>query len=192
MEGTRRQAWTIWFTGLSGSGKSTLASGLAAHLEGLGLPHHVIDGDEIRRELCQDLGFSEKDRNENVRRIGYVAQLLNRHGVITIVAAISPYRTARDAVRCKCPLFIEVHVDCSISTLSKRDVKGLYKRALAGEISGFTGVSDPYEAPLNPEIYISSEVQSEEESIAFLIARLQELDCLPKQHEFAESESLSA
>ncbi len=188
----RRNAWTIWFTGLSGSGKSTLANALAAHLDHLALPHHVIDGDEIRRELCSDLGFSKEDRDENVRRIGYIAQLLNRHGVIAIVAAISPYRAARNAVRRKCPRFIEVHVDCPIAALSKRDVKGLYKRALAGEITGFTGISDPYETPARPEIQINSEEQSKEESIAFLISSLRELGCLPHLSEFPETKSLPA
>jgi adenylyl-sulfate kinase len=188
----RRNAWTIWFTGLSGSGKSTLANALAAHLDQLALPHHVIDGDEIRRELCRDLGFSKEDRDENVRRIGYIAQLLNRHGVITIVAAISPYRDARNTVRRKCPCFIEVHVDCPIAALAKRDVKGLYKRALAGEIAGFTGISDPYETPAKPEIHIDSEKQSKEESICFLISSLRDLGCLPHRSEFPESKSMPA
>jgi adenylyl-sulfate kinase len=171
--------WTIWFTGLSGSGKSTLSTALAKFLKELSLPHEVLDGDEVRRELCSDLGFSKKDRDENIRRIGYVCQLLNRHNVIAIVAAISPYREARDSVRTKCANFIEVHVDCSLQELVKRDVKGLYHRALAGELASFSGISDPYEAPLRPDIYVNSERESAEESLAVLLSKLEELHCLP-------------
>jgi adenylyl-sulfate kinase len=165
-------AWTIWFTGLSGSGKSTLASALAAHLRDLQLPHQLIDGDEIRRELCRDLGFSKHDRDENIRRIGYVAGLLNRHGVISIVAAISPYRDARDEVRAKIPRFFEVHVDCPMDVLIQRDVKGLYHRALAGELEHFTGISDPYEPPLAPDAYVNSGAQSEAGSFSVILAGL--------------------
>jgi adenylyl-sulfate kinase len=177
----RQKAWTIWFTGLSGSGKSTLAKALASYLADCSLAHEVIDGDEVRRELCSDLGFSKKDRDENVRRIGYVAQLLNRHGVIAVVAAISPYREARKNVRLKCSSFIEVHVDCSTAALVKRDVKGLYHRALAGEILAFSGISDPYEEPAHPDIYVNSERQTAEESLSVLISRLEELRCLPRR-----------
>jgi adenylyl-sulfate kinase len=165
-------AWTIWFTGLSGSGKSTLASALAAHLRNLKLPYELLDGDEIRRELCRDLGFSKQDRDENIRRIGYVARLLNRHGVISIVAAISPYRHARDEVRAKIPRFFEVHVDCPLDVLIQRDVKGLYHRALAGELDHFSGISDPYEPPLAPDAYVNSGAQSEAESLSVILARL--------------------
>jgi adenylylsulfate kinase len=186
---THRKATTIWFTGLSGSGKSTLAKALASHLDSLSLAHELIDGDEIRRELCKDLGYSKEDRDENVRRIGYIARLLNRHGVTAIVAAISPYRLARQQVRQRCSSFVEVHVDCSLATLASRDVKGLYAKALKGEIPFFSGVSDPYEEPLEPEIYINSETHTVEQSISLLIARLEELDCLPRAQMKAHSRS---
>lgn len=172
-------AWTIWFTGLSGSGKSTLASALAAHLGILGLDHELLDGDEIRRELCRDLGFSKQDRDENIRRIGYVAGLLNRHGVISIVAAISPYRDARDQVRSKIPCFFEVHVDCPLEVLIQRDVKGLYHRALAGELEHFSGISDPYEPPLAPDAYVNSGTQSRNESLSVILAGLAHLGWIP-------------
>ena len=173
-------AWTIWFTGLSGAGKSTLASTLANHLAEFSLPYELIDGDEIRRELSSDLGYSKEDRDENVRRISYLTRVLNRQGIISIVAAISPYREARLEARRKSSCFVEVHVDCPLQTLISRDVKGLYSRALDGRIAKFTGVSDPYEAPLNPEIYINSALQSEQESFSFLLSRLFELGCLPR------------
>ena len=183
-------AWTIWFTGLSGAGKSTLALLLAHHLRRLSISHEVIDGDEIRKEFCGDLGFSKRDRYENARRIGYVAKLINRHNVVAIVAAISPYRDVRDEVRAQIPKSIEAHVDCSLEILVERDVKGLYKRALAGEISRFSGVSDPYEAPLSPEIYLNSGLQSKEDSIALITSKLEELSWLPKSqlHHLARAE----
>ena len=173
-------AWTIWFTGLSGAGKSTLARLLADHLKGLSISHEVIDGDEIRKEFCGGLGFSKRDRYENARRIGYVAKLINRHNVVAIVAAISPYRDVRDEVRAQIPKSIEVHVDCSLQILVDRDVKGLYKLAMAGEIARFSGVSDPYEAPLSPEIYLNSGLQSKEDSIALVTSKLEDLGWLPK------------
>jgi adenylyl-sulfate kinase len=171
-------AWTIWFTGLSGAGKSTLASALANHLAEHYLACELIDGDEIRRELCSDLGYSKADRDENVRRISYVARVLNRHGVISIVAAISPYREARLEARRKSARFIEVHVDCPLQDLIQRDTKGLYAKALNGSIQKFTGISDPYEAPIDPEIYVNSALQSEEESLAHILAQLAELGLL--------------
>lgn len=173
------QAWTVWFTGLSGSGKSTLARALASYLDGLSIDYELIDGDEIRRDLCRDLGFTKKDRDENIRRIGYVARLLNRHHVVSIVAAISPFREARSQVRNKIPRFLEVHIDCSLPVLVKRDVKGLYKRALAGELKNFSGVSGPYEPPLRPDIYLNSGKQSEEECLALIVTRLEDLNWIP-------------
>ncbi len=163
-----------------------MAYALAAELRRLSLPHVVLDGDDIRGQICRDLSFSKEDRNENVRRIGYLAQLLNHHGVIAIVAAISPYQVARDAVRNNCPRFIEVHLDCSLETLLARDTKGLYKSAIAGRISHFTGISDPYEKPVQPEIYLNSDTQSEDESLSLLLSKLDELDCLPSQRESFE------
>ena len=166
------RALTIWFTGLSGAGKSTLARGLSRHLTKLGCGHEVLDGDELRRTLCQDLGFSKEDRDENVRRIAQAANELNRKGITAIVAAISPYREARARARTQCDQFVEVFVDCELEALIQRDPKGLYRRALAGEIQKFSGVSDPYEAPEKPDIYINSATQTEEESLALLIAKL--------------------
>jgi adenylyl-sulfate kinase len=171
--------WTIWFTGLSGSGKSTLACALSAHLKALNMGHELLDGDEVRRELCRDLGFSKEDRDENVRRIGYLARVLNRHGIICIVAAISPYRSARAEVRSKISQFLEVHVDCPLDVLIHRDVKGLYHRAISGELPYFTGVSDPYEPPLAPDAYVNSGSQSLEESLSVILARIEDRCWLP-------------
>jgi adenylyl-sulfate kinase len=172
-------AFTIWFTGLSGAGKSTLAKALAAHLADVSLPHHLLDGDEIRNGLCRDLGFSKRDRDENVRRIASASKLLNERGVICIVAAIAPYRAARLEAREICGRFVEVFVDCPLPTLIQRDTKGLYQRALAGELQQFTGVSDPYERPEAPDIYINSDSETEEESVGTLLTRLSDLRYLP-------------
>src|SRR6204780_660665 len=159
------EGFAIWLTGLSGAGKSTLAEHLAARLRAAGGNVELLDGDFVRTNLSQGLGFSREDRDTNIRRIGFVAELLARHGVIVIVAAISPYRDAREDVKRKIPRFIEVHVDCSIEVLTARDTKGLYKRALAGEIGNFPGISDPYEPPLNPSIVIHTDRESIEEAV---------------------------
>jgi adenylyl-sulfate kinase len=172
---TSRHDWTIWFTGLSGSGKSTLAQNLAAHLDQYGVPYELIDGDIVREGISRDLGYSKEDRDENIRRIGYIAGLLNRHNVVSIVAAISPYRDARADVRAKLPKFLEIHVDCPLDTLIRRDVKGLYHRALEGHIENFSGISDPYEAPPHPDVYVNSGYQTTEESLAVIIGKLEEL-----------------
>ncbi|MFY9615152.1 MAG: sulfate adenylyltransferase [Candidatus Dormiibacterota bacterium] len=164
---------TIWLTGLSGAGKSTISTALASELELRGKRVEILDGDVIRENLSKGLGFSKEDRDENIRRIGFVAQLLTRHGAFVLVAAISPYRDIRDEVRARIGDFVEVHVDCSIEELSRRDVKGLYAKALSGEIKNFTGVSDPYEAPLHPEVVVSSETQTVGESVADVLAALQ-------------------
>lgn len=179
----RSRAWTIWFTGLSGSGKTTLARALARHLDLLSTPHELLDGDELRKDLCRDLGFSKEDRCENVRRIGHVAGLLNRHNIVSIVAAIAPYRDSRDEVRARIANFVEVHVDCAVHTLAQRDAKGLYKRALAGEIKNFTGISDPYESPLNPEVYLNSGVQSEVSCFRMILSELRNRGFLPREVE---------
>ena len=173
-------AFTIWFTGLSGTGKSTLASALGSYLKNAGLPCELLDGDEIRHGLCRDLGFSKPDRDENVRRIAYVASLLNRHDVIAIVAVIAPYREARLKARKTCERFVEVFVDCPLQTLIQRDVKGLYGKALSGELKHFSGVSDPYERPEAPDIYLNSGRQSVEESIQLVVSKLIDLQYLPE------------
>lgn len=167
-------AVTIWLTGLSGAGKSTIARVLEDWLSAAGRPLELLDGDVVRTHLSAGLGFSKADRDTNVKRIGWVCQLLNRHGVDALVAAISPYREARDAVRAMVPNFVEVHVHAPIEVLAQRDVKGLYRKALAGEIANFTGVSDPYEAPLNPEITIRTDSGEQPDESALRILQLLE------------------
>lgn len=166
-------AYTLWFTGLSGSGKSTLSEKVNAELRRRGLKVELLDGDEVRTNLSKGLTFSKEDRDINVKRIGWVCNLLTRNGVWAITAAISPYRDVRDANRDLIGNFIEIYVECSIEKLTERDVKGLYKKALAGEIKNFTGVSDPYEAPLNPEIKVNSEKETVEESFKKIIGYLE-------------------
>src|SRR6266478_5705428 len=174
------EGFTLWFTGLSGAGKSTLAGMAADELRRLGYRVEVLDGDEVRTNLSKGLGFSKEDRDINIRRIGYVCNLLARNGVIAIAAAISPYRDVRDEVRSQHERFFEVFVRCTIDKLVERDVKGLYKKALAGEIKSFTGVSDPYEEPLKPELVVDSSTETVEQSLSRLIARLEELNYINK------------
>lgn len=159
------QGITVWLTGLSGSGKSTIANRLASRLRKSGARVEVLDGDVIRTNLSKGLGFSKQDRDTNIRRIGFVCSLLSRNGVIVIAAAISPYRKLRDEVRATTTNFVEVFTDCDMATLVRRDVKGLYRKALEGRIQNFTGVSDPYEEPLSPEVHTDSGIQTEEESV---------------------------
>jgi len=167
--------FTLWFTGLSGAGKSTLAAAVSAELRGRGIPVEVLDGDEVRQNLSRGLGFSREDRDINIRRIGYVAKLLTRNGVAVITAAISPYRAIRDEVRESIGAFLEVYVKASLDECIRRDTKGLYARALAGELPQFTGVSDPYEEPLSPELAIDTEREEVAESATRVIDRLLEL-----------------
>src|ERR1700720_1448141 len=134
------KGFTLWFTGMSGAGKSTISNLLESKLRALGAEVEVLDGDVVRTHLSQGLGFNKEDRDQNIRRIGFVCELLSRHGVIAIAAAISPYRAVRDEVRARIPDFVEVYVECPVEVLAERDVKGLYKKALAGEIPHFTGV----------------------------------------------------
>ena len=159
---------TVWLTGLSGAGKSTIAAEIATALRSQAHRVEVLDGDEVRRNLCADLGFSKEDRDTNIRRIGYVADLLTRNGVIVLVAAISPYREVREEVRDRIGRFVEVYVRCPLDELVHRDVKGLYRKALAGEIAHFTGVSDPYEEPEDPDI----EVDTSTEDVATSVDRV--------------------
>ena len=168
------KGFTLWFTGMSGAGKSTLSHALAQRLRECGAKVELLDGDAVRTHLSKGLGFSKEDRDENIRRIGFVCELLSRNGVIAIVAAISPYRAVREEVRARIANFIEVHVDCPLEVLAARDVKGLYKKALAGEIPNFTGVSDPYEPPLTPEITVNSAAETPEESLARIWQALRE------------------
>jgi len=168
------QALTLWFTGMSGAGKSTLSVRVADELRRRGVKLELLDGDEVRTNLSAGLTFSKEDRDLNVRRIAFVCHLLTRNGVSAISAAISPYREMRDhARRMIGKNFIEIYVECSVERLAQRDVKGLYKKALAGDIKNFTGVSDPYEPPLNPEVTVNSEKQAPDESFAQIMAYLE-------------------
>jgi len=170
---------TVWFTGLSGSGKSTIAEMLYHEFEARGMKTEILDGDEVRKNLSKGLGFSKEDRDTNIMRIGYVANLLTRNGVATICCPISPYKETRDACREMIgESFVEVHVHATLEELAEnRDPKGLYKKALAGEIKDFTGVdpNSPYEAPEDPELKVDTMVQSPEESLQFVLSRLKEL-----------------
>ena len=177
--------FTLWFTGLSGAGKTTLARLVDTDLRTRGMKVEVLDGDIIRTNLSKGLGFSKEDRDINIRRIGFVCDLLSRNGVTAIAAAISPYKEIRDEIRSSTTNFVEVYCECTLDVLIERDVKGLYKKALAGEIKNFTGVSDPYEAPENAEIRIDSGQQTVEESAAMIMARLDDLGYLPKPEEEA-------
>lgn len=148
--------FTCWLTGLSGAGKSTIAIELSKAFNILSIPCEVLDGDVIRKHLSSDLGFSPKDRETNVLRVGYLCSLLNKHGINTIVALISPFNATRDKLRQSLDKFIEIYVDCPLEECIQRDPKGLYKRALSGEIPEFTGISSPYESPLNPDIILKT------------------------------------
>jgi adenylyl-sulfate kinase len=169
------QGYVVWFTGLSGAGKSTLSQALKALL-GTERPVEILDGDEVRTHLSKGLGFSREDRDTNVRRIGYVARLLARNGAVAVTAAISPYQETRDEVRALAERdgveFVEVFADASIEVLSGRDVKGLYKKALAGELPHFTGVSDPYERPTKPDVVVHSDHESIDQSLSRIVAHL--------------------
>lgn len=171
----RERGFTLWFTGLPCSGKSTLAELVAKELEQSGRGVEILDGDRVRTNLTKGLGFSKQDRDENIRRIGFVCGLLSKHGVIAISAAISPYRAIREEVRSKIDTFVEVFVNTPLEVCIERDVKGMYKRALAGELKHFTGVSDPYEVPLCPELVVETQDESPEESAARVLAKLEEM-----------------
>ncbi|MFS8809662.1 adenylyl-sulfate kinase [Synechococcus sp. R65.1] len=167
-----RRGVTVWFTGLSGAGKTTLSCGVAQQLQALGLPVEVLDGDLMRQHLTKGLGFSKEDRDKNVRRIGFVAKMLTRHGVIVLVSAISPYRATRQEVRQQIGNFIEVFVDAPLEVCEQRDVKGLYRQARAGLIRNFTGIDDPYEPPECPEVVCKTAEQSIPECIELVMQSL--------------------
>jgi len=167
---------TLWFTGMSGAGKSTLSSAIAARFRDAGWKTETLDGDEVRANLSKGLGFSKEDRDTNVRRIGFVARLLARNGIVAITAAISPYAEVRNEIRAvhnadSVP-FVEVYAKAAFGSLAQRDVKGLYKKALGGEIANFTGLSDPYEPPLRPEITVHTDRDTPEESAGQIWAYL--------------------
>lgn len=167
--------FTLWFTGLSGAGKTTISRLVEQELCLRGCAVEVLDGDIVRENLSKGLGFSKQDRDTNIRRIGFVCELLTRHGVIAITAAISPYRAVRDENRARIGRFVEVYAKCPIEVLARRDVKGLYKKALAGEVKNFTGIDDPYEEPLHPEVVIESDRETPEHSAAKVLAKLEKL-----------------
>jgi adenylylsulfate kinase len=170
--------FTLWFTGLSGAGKTTIAHLVGPALEERGKIVEYLDGDVVRTHLSKGLGFSKEDRDTNIERIGWVASRLTRHGAVVIAAAISPYRATRDAARAMVEgygPFVEVFIEASVEECARRDVKGLYAKAFAGEIKGFTGVDDPYEEPSDPEIVVRTEEHEPAESAAIIVARLEEL-----------------
>jgi adenylyl-sulfate kinase len=169
------QGFTLWLTGMSGAGKSTTAHLLEQRLRQINARVEILDGDVVRTHLSKGLGFSREDREENIRRIGFVCELLSRNGVNVIVAAISPYRAMREEVRSRIPHFVEVFVDCPVETLVERDVKGLYKKALAGEIPHFTGITDPYEPPSSPEVTIHTALETPEQSMEKIWSKLESL-----------------
>lgn len=173
---SENNGFTVWFTGLSGSGKSTIAEMLFHEFKARGLNTEILDGDEVRKNLSKGLGFSKEDRDTNILRIGFVANLLTRNGVATICCPISPYKETRDACREQIGEFVEVYVHATVEELAQnRDPKGLYKKALAGEITGFTGVDDPYEVPENPELVLDTMIESPEESLQNMLTKLKEL-----------------
>ena len=183
------KGFTVWFTGLSGAGKSTIAEMLYHEFQARGLKTEILDGDVVRQNLSKGLGFSKEDRDTNILRIGFVAELLRRNGVATICCPISPYKETRDQVRAMIGEFVEVYVHATIEELAEhRDPKGLYKKALAGEITGFTGVDDPYERPEDPELVLDTMIESPEESLQRTLSRLKELGYLQDDAMLVEGE----
>src|SRR3989440_11258810 len=180
----REGGFTLWFTGLSGSGKTTIAHLVGPELERHGHVVEYLDGDTVRTHLSRELGFSKEDRDTHIERVGWVAARLTRHGAAVIAAAISPYEETRRKARAMVEefgTFVEVYVKASVDECARRDVKGLYEKAFAGEIKGFTGVDDPYELPANPELVVDTEAHDPEESAALIIAKLEELGLVPAQ-----------
>jgi adenylyl-sulfate kinase len=175
---SKQQGFVLWFTGLSGSGKTTLALALEPELRKRGLCVERLDGDIVRQSLTKDLGFSKEDRDKNIERVTFVAKLLSRNGVAVLASFISPYRATRNWVRSEVTNFVEVYVEVPLDTVIERDVKGLYKKAIAGEIPNFTGISDPYEPPLNGEIKINTAEKTVEEGIQIILDRLVELELI--------------
>jgi adenylylsulfate kinase len=188
---TEQRGFTVWFTGLSGSGKSTIAEMLYHEFQARGMKTEILDGDVVRQNLSKGLGFSKEDRDTNILRIGFVAELLTRNGVATICCPISPYKETRDANRKLIGEFVEIYVHATLEELAEnRDPKGLYKKAMAGEITGFTGVDDPYEVPEHPELVVDTMVQTPEESLQAVLTRLVELGYLESDEIMVEGDRL--
>jgi adenylyl-sulfate kinase len=184
---TEQKGYTLWFTGLSGSGKTALAKVLEVELHRRGLKVERLDGDIVRKSLTRDLGFTKEDRDTNIERVTFVAKLLTRNGVAVLCSFISPYRERRAKSRAEIGNFVECYVECPLEVCIERDVKGLYQRAMAGEIENFTGVSDPYQAPENAEIVVHTAQQTVEESVQVILQRLEELGYLPSETKEAYS-----
>jgi adenylyl-sulfate kinase len=188
---TERKGFTVWFTGLSGSGKSTIAEMLFHEFQARGMKTEILDGDVVRQNLSKGLGFSKEDRDINIMRIGFVANLLTRNGVATICCPISPYKATRDANRALIGEFVEVYVHATLEELSEhRDPKGLYKKAMAGEITGFTGVDDPYEVPENPELVVDTMTETPEESLQEVLRTLVKLGYIDSDEVMVEGDRL--
>lgn len=188
-----QKGFTLWFTGLSGSGKTVLAKAVEAKLRGRGLRVERLDGDIVRQNLTKDLGFTKEDRDTNIERVTFVAKLLTRNGVAVLCSFISPYRERRAKSRAEIGNFVECYVECPLEVCMARDVKGLYQRAIAGQIENFTGISDPYEAPENPEIIVHTAQQTLEESAEVILRRLEELGYLePEEEEVYSAEDEAA
>lgn len=186
-----RKGFTVWFTGLSGSGKSTIAEMLYHEFQARGMKTEILDGDVVRQNLSKGLGFSKEERDTNILRIGFVAQLLTRNGVATICCPISPYKETRDANRALIGDFVEIYVHATLEELaSNRDPKGLYKKALAGEIKGFTGVDDPYEVPENPELVLDTMVETPEDSLQRVLVCLKDLGYIEDDTAMVEGDRL--
>lgn len=179
MSESHQRGFVLWFTGLSGAGKTAVAIQVERELKARGLRVERLDGDIVRKSLTADLGFTKEDRDKNIQRVAFVAKLLSRNGVAVLCSFISPYRVTRDWVRQEVTDFIEVFVDVSLDEAMRRDVKGLYKKALAGEIRNFTGVDDPYEPPLNPEIRLDTDHETVEESADKVLRWLEHQEFIP-------------
>jgi len=179
MRDTITQGFTLWFTGLPCSGKTTISEIVGRELRERGLNVELLDGDEVRRNLSKDLGFSKEDRDTHIRRIGFIAKLLSRNGVATLAAFVSPYCEVRDHLRSEIGNFVEVCVKCPVEVCIQRDIKGMYKKAIAGEIQNFTGISDPYEEPLAPEVIVETDRETPTESAQKVIQKLEGLEYIP-------------
>lgn len=176
---SKHPGFVLWMTGLSGAGKTTIALLLEAELKARKMKIERLDGDVVRKSLTRDLGFTKEDRDKNIERVAFVAKLLSRNGVGCICSFISPYQAVRDQVRADTTNFLEVFIDAPLEVVMARDVKGLYEKAIAGEIPNFTGISDPFEAPTRPDVHIRTDLHTPEESAQMIIGKLEQLGYIP-------------